>query len=97
MTHRVRILRTGSVTTMVDIDTYDVAYQWAVDRMQLEQALDDAGTWAATIETGWLFVDPIGNARDVFISDHQVYEGLVLDKSLLHNPNVDLQRLFGMT
>jgi len=96
MTHRVRILRCGEIASAVDIDDYEVAYQWAIDRMQLERALDADGIWAATIETGWLFIDPIGSARDIFISDHQVYEGLVLDKSLLHNPNVDLQHLFGM-
>lgn len=97
MTHRVRVLRSGKIVTVVDIDDYETAHQWAVDRMNLEQALDVGGTWAATLETGRLFVDPIGNGRDVFISDHDVHEGLVLDKSLLHNPNIDLQRLFGMT
>jgi hypothetical protein len=96
VTHRVRILRCGAVTSVVDIDDYEIAWQWAVDRMQLERALDEDGIWAATIETGWLFVDPIGDARDLFMSDDEVYEGLVLDKSLLQNPNVDLQHLFGM-
>lgn len=96
MTHRVRILRTGKVTTIVDIDDYQIACDWARDQMVLEQALDPDGIWAATLESGWLLYDPIGQERDIFLSDDQVHEGLVLDRSLLHNPNIDIQQLFGM-
>lgn len=96
MTHRVRIVRSGKVTMIVDIDDYDIACGWARDQMALECALDPDGVWAATLETGWLLYDPIGNEPDIFLPDDQMHEGLVLDRSLLHNPNIDIQQLFGI-
>jgi hypothetical protein len=96
MTHRVRILRTGKVTMIVDIDDYEIACEWARDQMSLESQLDPDGVWAATLETGSLLYDPIGRGRDIFLPDDELHEGLVLDHTLLHNPNIDIQRLFGM-
>ena len=96
MTHRVRILRSGVIQTVVDIDDYQIACEWAKDTMHLQRALDVGGKWAATLESGWLFVDPFGNARDLFVPDGVLHEGLVLDKALLHDPDEDIQALFGM-
>jgi hypothetical protein len=64
--------------------------------MLLENQLDPDGLWAATLESGWLLYDPIGGDPDIFLSDDVLHEGLVLDRSLLHNPNIDIQQLFGM-
>lgn len=96
MTHRVKIIRTGCVQTVVDIDDYDIACEWAYDTMRLQRALDGDGRWAATLETGMLFVDPWFNGKSFFIPDGERKEGLVLDKALLHDPKVDMQRLFGL-
>lgn len=96
MTHRVRILRSGIVQTVVEIDDYDTACAWAMETMQLDRSLDGDGIWAATLETGYLFVDPFGDAPDLFVSNHELHEGFVLDKAILHNPEIDVQSLFGM-
>jgi hypothetical protein len=96
MTHRIRIIRTGRVVTVVDIDDYDIACQWAYDSLRLNRALDGDGVWAAVLETGNLFVDPWGNGKSFFFSDGDKKEGLVLDKALLSNPKIDMDELFGL-
>lgn len=96
MSHRVKIIRTGRVVTTVDIDDYDIACDWAYDSMRLNRALDGDGQWAAVLESGRLFVDMVGNGKSFFFADGVRKEGLVLDKSMLHNPKIDMQRLFGL-
>lgn len=95
--HRVRILRTGCVETVVDIEDYDIACQWAYDTLRLQRALDGDGRWAATLESGRLFVDPWGNGKSFFFADGVLHEGLVLDKRMLHDPKIDMQMLFGLS
>lgn len=96
MTHRIRVLRSGEVSTIVDIDDYDTACEWAYETMQLNRALDGDGQWVATLETGHLFVDPYGIGRSFFIPDGCKFEGLVLDKKMLQDPKIDMQQLFGL-
>jgi len=97
MTHRVKIIRTGRVVTTVDIDDYDIACEWAYDSMRLNRALDGDGRWAATLESGRLFVDPWGNGKSFFFADGDRKEGLVLDKAMLHDPKINMQDLFGLS
>lgn len=96
MSHRVKIIRTGRVVTTVDIDDYDIACDWAYDSMRLSRALDGDGQWAAVLESGRLFVDMVSNGKSFFFADGVRKEGLVLDKSMLQNPKIDMQRLFGL-
>jgi hypothetical protein len=96
VTHRVRIIRTGLVQTVVDIDDYDIACDWAYDTLRLQRALDADGRWVATLETGHLFVDMIGNGKSFFFPDGVKKEGLVLDKTMLEGPKIDVQALFGL-
>lgn len=96
MTHRVRVLRSGQIQTVVDIDDYDTACQWAYEVMALNRSMDGDGIWAATIESGYLLIDPFGKDRDIFITNNERHEGIVLDNTLLHDPTVDVQQLFGM-
>lgn len=96
MTHRVKILRTGTAVEIVDIDDYDIACEWAYDSLRLNRSLDDEGRWAATVETGRLFVDPWGNGKSYFFPDGEMHEGLVLDKAMLHDPKIDMHHLFGL-
>lgn len=96
MTHRVKILRSGVAVEIVDIDDYDIACEWAYDSLRLSRALDGDGRWAATIESGRLFVDPWGNGKSFFFRDGELREGLVLDKTMLHNPSIDMHHLFGL-
>jgi hypothetical protein len=94
--HRVRVLRHGEVISIVDIQDREVAIQWAYDEMRLQTDLDvDGVLYAAVIEQGQLFVDPYGNAPDLFLSSKTSREGLVLDVRILDK--VDHKFLFGIS
>ena len=95
--HKVRILRTGKIVTVVHIEDYDVATQWAYESMKLQRAMDGDGIWAATLESGHLLWDPLCKGKDLFIPDGNLKEGLVLDKKMLRDPKLDLQMLFGLS
>lgn len=97
MTHRVRILRTGKAVTVVHIDDYEIACSWAYETMKLQRTLDGDGLWAATLQSGSLFWDPLCMSPDIFIPDGCLKEGLVLDKKMLRDPKIDVQSLFGLT
>lgn len=95
--YKVKILRTGKTHTCVSIEDYQTACRWAMARMKENRALDGDGLWAAVIESGVLLWDPLCEGPDIFLSDGNLKEGLVLDKKLLHDPKVDVQLLFGQS
>jgi hypothetical protein len=97
VSHRVRILRTGKIVTLVHIDDYSIAVEWAYETLKLQRALDGDGMWVATLETGSLLWDPLCMSPDIFIPDGCLKEGLVLDKRILYDPKIDKQTLFGLT
>jgi hypothetical protein len=94
--HRVRILGDGQVLTVVHINDSEFARDWAYGELRRHRAWQRDALWAATLESGCLFVDPLELAPDVFLPDGQMHEGLVLDPGLLNDPNIDLNTMFGL-
>ena len=95
---QVRILRDGVVQTVAHVEELDVAREWGYTEMRLRKVLDAEPTkmWGAFVQSGMLFVDEIGSAKDLFFPDKLVREGLVLDKRMFDDPEVDIYHLFGI-
>lgn len=96
--YQVRILRDGKVQTVAHVEDLDVAHEWAYTEMRLRRDADQEPTklWGALVSSGRLFVDDLGDAKDLFSPDDQLTEGLVLDKRMLKDPEISIEHLFGL-
>lgn len=95
---QVRVLREGLVQTIAYIEDRDRAREWGYAEMRLRRLRDPLPTrmWGSFLRSGTLFIDRIGSAKDLFAPDNKTREGLVLDRRMLEDPEVDVYHLFGI-
>lgn len=94
--YQVKVLRDGQVVCVAHVDELMPAHEWAYIEMRIRRAVDSQPRWAALVTSGWLMHDPYTGKPDTFIQDNKSRDGLVLDKRMLTDPEIDLQTLFGL-
>ena len=94
--YQVRVLREGHPVCRVHVPDLEKAREWAYIELRIRRAVEADLLWAALLESGSLFVDPLDKAPSLFAPDGELREGLVLDKRMLNDPGINLQLLFGL-